>query len=128
MSLENTDKALAGILDTINKFSNQIQPDVINGFGNVAMLDAQGDLIQAKIWLVVGIFTLIIAIGLSWYGLADENGWSVGGLLVGALSILILGLSISTLVSPLTIASAKDGKVALAAKAVEKIMQKPDSN
>ena len=120
--LEATDKAFASILETINQFSKQVSPDVITSFGNVAMLDAQGDLVAAKIWLLFGVFIFIAGFAMFLKGLLQDEDIIVAGVIGLLISFVVIGCSVNSLISPLNNAAAQDGKVALAAKAMQKIM------
>lgn len=123
VALENTDKAVASILETIRQFSQQVQPDVFNSFANVAMLSAQQELVTAHICIWVasfligfGVLCMIAAV------MADGGeGGAVISLVLFCGGLVMLLVNLSTVYSPLVEASAHDGKVALARVAIEKV-------
>lgn len=119
MTLENTDKALASLIDAAHQLSTQLSPDVFNAAAQVAMLGVQGQLISAWIWTIAGTVIAIVLLFLAAMKSLDDTA----GVVVGAffVSVIIICWNISTLWNPLVNAGAHDGKIALANKVMEKI-------
>lgn len=116
--LENTDAALAKILELIVQAG---QPDAINTAGQVAMYAAQGDLMCAHIFLGVSIVGFIIFALASGAASASSNDGSAGGLgLLCFVFVIIFGFSLTSTLSPLNQATAKDPKLAFAYTVMQK--------
>src|ERR1700722_1636305 len=103
--------------------STQFSPDVFNAVSNVAMLDAQGHILSAKIWICIAAAALIMSfVGFCFAVIKDWTGAGGATVLIAFFfSLTILGFNLPTLWNPLANAAAHDGRTALAEKVMDKI-------
>lgn len=120
MTLENTDKALASLIDATHKLSTQLSPDVFDAASQVAMLGFQGNLLSAWIWTIASGIVALIALGLLIMACAKNWDEAAGATAMMAffVSVIVFCWNISTLWNPLINAAAHDGKIALAIKVI----------
>ena len=131
--LENTDKAVADLLQTASKLTEAVSPKAIEAAGKVAMLEEQSGLIKADLWLGGGI--LLIVIGGAIISVImkarkeTERRFYDDDNMAAACVLLFFGLVMGILATaysldPLNNAAAHDPELALARKAITMIGQK----
>jgi hypothetical protein len=116
MTLENTDQALAKVIDAARELSTKLSPDAYDAASRVAQLTAQTDLRAALIWAIIS--GLLIAFCILGSMAAGEYG---PGIVIGGLSAIVFSIAITSWTSPLNNALAKDPKLALAYMVMRKI-------
>lgn len=121
--LENTDKAVANILDQLAAFSTQIHSEAFESLAQVATLSAQGDIMTAWVIFWVGVVVFLFGVLLVAFACTGNtaDGTAGGGVFMWLITAVLMCISLSTIFSPLDNAKAKDGKVALAYELLQKI-------